>query len=140
MDFSTTVDIAAPPGAVWTVMADIERWHEWTASIKGIRQLTKGPLAVGSRALVRQPRFPPAVWTVTAFEPGRSFVWVTGSPLIRAYGQHSVTPIAGGSRVTLALHYEGWAGPAFARWTTKITERYLGLEAAGLKKRSETGA
>ena len=37
---------------VWAVMSDIERWHEWTASITGIQKLEPGPLAVGLRARV----------------------------------------------------------------------------------------
>jgi hypothetical protein len=36
--------MAAPPEVVWAVMADAERWHEWTESACGIRLLDKGPL------------------------------------------------------------------------------------------------
>jgi hypothetical protein len=137
MDFELSVDIAAPPDVVWSVMSDAERWHEWTPSVRGIRMLDKGPLAIGSRALIRQPKFPPAVWKVTGLEPGRSFTWKTGAPGMWAYGRHSVAAIPGGSRATLHLHYEGPLGRLLARMTRDITNRYLGYEAAGLKKRSE---
>ena len=90
MDFDISVDIAASPEVVWAVMSDAERWHEWTESVRGIRLLDKGPLRVGSRALIRQPRFPPAVWKVVELDPGRSFTWKTGSPGMRVYGRHSV--------------------------------------------------
>jgi uncharacterized membrane protein len=140
MDFEISVDIAAPPDIVWSVMSDAERWHEWTASVRSIRFLDKGPLRIGSRALIRQPRFPPAVWKVTALEPGRSFTWKTGAPGMWAYGRHSVAPAPGGSRANLHLHYEGALGRLLARLTRGITNRYLGLEAAGLKKRSEERA
>ena len=70
-------------------MADGERWHEWTPSVRSIRFLDKGPLALGTRALIRQPRFPPAVWQVTALEPGKSFTWRSGAPGLRVYVESS---------------------------------------------------
>ena len=140
MDFDISVDIAAPPDEVWRVMSDVERWHEWTASIRAIRLLDKGPLRVGSRALVRQPRFPPALWKVSDLDPGRSFTWTTGAPGMWVYGRHSVAPSGTGSRANLHLHYEGPIGRLLAQMTRDITDRYLGYEAAGLKKRSEERA
>ena len=136
--FEISVDIGAPPETVWAVMSDPERWHEWTQSVRSIRLLDKGPLAVGSRALVRQPRFPPALWKVSAIEPGKSFTWKTGAPGAWVYGRHSVEAAAGGTRATLRLDYEGALGRLLARLTRDITNRYLGYEAAGLKQRSES--
>ena len=106
-DFQISVDIAASPETVWSVMSDVEHWHEWTASVRSIRLLDKGPLRVGSRALIRQPRFPPAAWTVTAIDPGRSFTWKSGGPGLRVFANHRVVPVTGGTQATLALHYEG---------------------------------
>jgi carbon monoxide dehydrogenase subunit G len=48
MDYQVSVDIAAPPDVVWSVMADVERWHEWTPSVRGIRLLDGGPCASGA--------------------------------------------------------------------------------------------
>jgi uncharacterized membrane protein len=138
MDYQITVDIKAPPETVWAVMSDAERWHEWTDSVRSIRLIDKGPLAVGTRAFVRQPRFPPAVWKVTDITPGKSFTWRTGAPGIWVYGRHSVDAIPGGSRATLRLNYEGAIGNLMARLTRDIANRYLAYEAAGLKKRSES--
>lgn len=140
MDFDISVDIAASSDVVWSVMSDAERWSEWTASVRSIRLLDEGPLRVGTRALIRQPRFPPAVWTVTEIEPGRSFTWKTGAPGMWVFGRHSVASVQSGSRANLHLHYEGVLGDLIARLTRTITTRYLGLEAAGLKQRSEERA
>jgi hypothetical protein len=140
MEFDISVDIAAPPEVVWSVIADAEHWHEWTPSVRGIRVLDQGPLRIGSRALIRQPRFPPAVWKVTALDAGRSFTWKTGAPGMWVYGRHSVEPAPGGARARLHLHYEGALARLLAVLTRKITNRYLGYEAAGLKKRSEERA
>ena len=136
--FDISVEIAAPPETVWTVVSDIEHWHEWTPSVRSIRRFGRGPIAIGSRALVRQPKFPPAVWTVTAFEPGRRFDWKSGAPGMWVHASHAIEPTAAGSRVRLRLRYEGALGGLFARWTRDITNRYLAYEAEGLRVRSES--
>jgi hypothetical protein len=139
-DFSIAVEIQAAPARVWAVMSDVERWHEWTASVRGITRWGKGPLAVGDRALIRQPWFPPAIWTVTALEPERSFTWVSRAPGLRVTARHSIEPTPAGSQVTLSLTYAGLLGKSMARWTRGITKRYLEMEANGLRRRSEERA
>lgn len=136
-DFALDVEISAPPDRVWAVMSDIEAWPEWTPTVTRVELLDPGPLAVGQRARVLQPRLPAAVWRITALEPGRSFTWVTRSPGVVVTARHSVEPAPGGSRAHLALHFGGLLGPLVARITRGLNTRYLGLEAAGLRQRSE---
>lgn len=135
-DFSVSIDIDAPPGRVAAVMIDVERWHEWTASITKIERLDPGPLRVGSRARVWQPRFPPALWTVTAMDE-HGFTWVSAGVGFRVTGHHRVEPHGRGSRATLSLTHEGLVGRLIARLTAGITRRYIALEAQGLKARAE---
>lgn len=135
--FRISVDIAASAEIVWQVMRDAERWHEWTESVTSIRVLGNQPLAVGTRAVIRQPGFPPAVWKVIELNPGRGFTWKSGFPGAWVYATHTVDPTNTGTHVTLRLHYEGAIGRLLARMTRNITNRYLGMEAAGLKQRSE---
>jgi uncharacterized protein YndB with AHSA1/START domain len=135
-DFAITIDIAAPPERVWAVMADVERWPEWTPSVTRIQRLDPGPLAVGSRARIRQPGLPPAIWHVSELVEGRSFTWVTRSPGVRVMARHGVEPIAGGTRATLSLRFSGLLGAVVARMTRRLNERYLALEAQGLSERS----
>lgn len=137
--FSTSIDIAAPAERVWEVMSDIERWHEWTPSVTSIKRLDGGPFDVGSRAIVRQPKFPPALWRVVAIEPGR-FTWVSTAPGLRVVARHFVEPVGAASRATLSLDLQGMFGGLLGRLTRDITERYLALEANGLKARSENPA
>ena len=118
-------------------MRDVERWHEWTPSITSIELLGPGPFQVGKRARVRQPKLPPAEWTVTELVEGHHFTWVTRAPGITGTGRHVVEPHRGGSRVTLAVQHAGLLGPLVARLTRGITERYIAMEAEGLKRRSE---
>ena len=139
--FSISIDINASTEGVWQVMSDVERWHEWTASITSVKRLDRGPFTVGSRAKVVQPKFPPAVWKVTAMEPGKSFTWVNRIPfLLHVSARHWVEPALKGSRASLSLDMRGILGGLLGRLTRDITERYLALEAAGLKARSENPA
>jgi uncharacterized membrane protein len=138
--FSIAIEIAAPRERVWQVMSDIERWHEWTASIKSVKRLSAGPFAVGNRVLIRQPKLPPAFWKVVAIEPGRSFTWISVAPGFRAIGYHAVESNSDVSRATLSIEFQGVFGGVFARITKGITEQYLGFEANGLKARSENPA
>ena len=136
--FSITIDIAAPADRVWEVMSDVERWPEWTASVTSVTRLTAGPFAIGTRVKIKQPKFPPAFWKVIQLEPGRSFTWESTAPGFRAVGQHSVQPISTGSRATLILDYQGLFGGLMGAMTAGITQRYVTLEANGLKARSES--
>jgi hypothetical protein len=137
--FSVSVEIAAPPGHVWSVMAEVERWNLWTPSVTKIKRLNKGPFAVGSRLLIHQPKFPPALWRVTALEPDRGFTSVSYAPGMLVTAHHFIEPLpSGGSRVTLSIQYTGLFASIFSRLTARITERYLGFEATGLKKQCET--
>jgi hypothetical protein len=138
--FSMTTDITASAARVWEVMSDVDRWHEWTPSISAIKRLGGDPFAVGTRAIVRQPKLPPALWKVTQIEPGASFTWVSRAPGMRVVGTHSVEPTATGSRATLSLELHGVFGGFFGWLTKGITERYIAFEATGLKARSENPA
>jgi hypothetical protein len=134
--FSIVVDIAAPPDRVWAVMTDVERWPEWTPTVTRIQRLDDGPLTVGSRARVRQPRLPTAVWQVSELLEGRSFTWVSHSPGVRVTAEHGVEPTAGGTRAKLSVQFSGVLAPLVARLTRRLNERYLALEAKGLSERS----
>ena len=139
-EFSISVDINAAPAVVWSVMSDVERWREWTASITSVTRLDPGSLAIGARAHVRQPNLRPADFVVTELEPGTQFTWITKSPGVVATARHSVEPIAGGTRARLSVRFDGPLSAAIAWAFGRLTDEYLALEAAGLKKRSEERA
>jgi uncharacterized protein YndB with AHSA1/START domain len=134
---SVTIDIDAPPERVWAVMVDVEAWPQWTASVTEAARLDTGHFDVGSRARLHQPRLPVAVWTVEDVEPGRSFTWTTGLPGFRTTGRHLVERRRDGSRATLEIEQRGLVGELVGRCTAGLTDRYLNLEALGLKRRSE---
>jgi len=53
------------------------------------------------------------------------------------FAHHWVEATPTGSKVTLSLDLQGLLGGLFGRLTKGITERYLKMEATGLKARSE---
>jgi carbon monoxide dehydrogenase subunit G len=136
-DFRTEIDIEAPPERVWAIIRDVERWHEWTASITSIRRLDAGPLRVGSTAQVRQPRLPPNRFVVTALQDSRGFSWESRSPGLRGVGHHWIEPAAHGSRVTLGVDFRGPLAWLVSRLYGPLTQRYIEMEAEGLKRRAE---
>lgn len=135
--FETRIEIAAPSERVWAVLADVVRWPEWTTSMARITPVGPAGLVQGTRYRVEQPRLRPALFTVTAVEPGRSFTWAMRSPGVRAVAVHAVTPTSAGCTVRLELEYSGPLGGLVGLLAGGLTREYMQLEAEGLKARSE---
>jgi hypothetical protein len=133
---SVAIDIPANPAIVWRIVAEVERWPEWTPTITRVQRLDEGPLRLGSRARIWQPRLPVAMWEVTDLEQESGFTWVSSSPLVRVTAGHWIEPHAGGSRVSLSVSFSGLLGSLVARLTRRLNVTYLHQEAEGLRKRA----
>lgn len=134
----SSIEIDAPAAVVWDVFTDVERWPEWTASVTELTPLDGGAIEVGHRFRIRQPRFPVLVWEVTAVDPGAGWTWRQGSPGGTTFATHELTPIGDDrTRVRQVIDQRGPIGVAVGWITRRLTHRYLELEAAGLKARSE---
>ncbi|MGY1761644.1 SRPBCC family protein [Geodermatophilus sp. SYSU D00779] len=117
MEQSTRIDVEAPVEQVWEVLREVERWPEWASSVTSVRRLDDGPLAVGSRARVEQPRIPPTEYVVTELKPGCSFTWVATGPGVRTTARHLLESLGpGSSRVTLAVEQAGPVGVVMGRF------------------------
>lgn len=136
--FSTQIEIEAPAEFVWAVLSDIERWPEWTRSVTTLRRLDHGPIQLGSRVAIQQPRLPPNVLTVTDWQPPRQFTWETRNAVLTGIGLHAIEPLDRGCLVTLTFRFQGLLGPVVGWLYGALTREYIELEAAGLKERSET--
>ena len=77
------------------------------------------------------------VWRITRIEKGSAFTWVTRSPGLSVTAHHLVEATRDGSRATLSIRFEGLLAPLVASLTHRLNNRYLRLEGAGLKRRSE---
>ena len=131
------VDIDAPAEVVWDVFSDVERWPEWTASVTRLVALDGPGLAVGKRFEIKQPRMPKLVWEVTEVTPGTGWTWVQRSPGGTASARHDVIAQGDRTRVRQQIDQRGPIGALIGMLMLRTTKRYLELEAAGLKARSE---
>jgi Polyketide cyclase / dehydrase and lipid transport len=135
--FASSVDIAAPPAEVFAVYADVERWPEWTPTVTSVERLDSGPLRLGARARIRQPRLPTTVWEVTEYVDGVRFTWVARAPGAITIGTHEVAAGPAGSAATASIEQRGPLGSLIGLLTRRLTARYLEQETQGLRARCE---
>jgi uncharacterized membrane protein len=135
-----TVTVDAPPERVWAVVADVERWPERIPTVHAVERLDAGPLRVGSRTRLEQPRLPTAVWTVTELTEGSSYTWESRSPGVTVTAAHVVEPHPDGSRLTLSVTVSGPMSRIGWLMTRSLTRRYVETEAASLRRVAEDPA
>jgi ligand-binding SRPBCC domain-containing protein len=138
MRTDNSIEIDASPQFVWDVFVAVERWPEWTASVKRIVPLDGAGVEVGRRFEIKQPRLPNLTWKVTEVDPGVSWTWCQQSPGATTCASHQV--VAHGTERTLVrqrIHQRGPVGVMVGALMRRLTKRYLELEARGLKTRSE---
>ena len=135
--YQEQVSVDAPAEVVWAVLCDVERWPTWNESVRSLTLLDAGPLRIGSRARISQPRLPTTTWTVDTLEPGRSFSWTVRSPGMRGVGDHRLQPEGSGCLVTVEIRQTGPLAGLAAVLFGGVTRRYLRMEAQGLKAKAE---
>lgn len=136
-EFRSGAEIAAPAAHVWPILADVENWPQWAESFTRIARFDSGPLDVGARVTIKQPRLPEGEWTITEWEPGRSFKWTMRRAGLAATGDHWLEEKADGCAFEQSLLFEGVIGSIAARLSRSLIRRYMAMEANGLKTISE---
>jgi uncharacterized membrane protein len=135
-----TVTIAAPPERVWAVVVDVERWPQRIPTVDAVERLDAGPLTIGSRTRLQQPRLPTAVWTITELADGSSYTWESSSPGVTVTAAHVVEPHPDGSQLALAVTVSGPLSGVGWLMTRSLTKRYVETEAASIKRAAETSS
>lgn len=137
MKFTSAIAITCPPAEVFDLYLRVNEWPAWTASVTSVERLEPGPLRVGARTRLQQPRLPVSEWVVTELVPGELFTWETSGPGLRTIGRHLIQPRAAGCLAVAELEQRGALAPLIGALTGKITRRYLQMESHGLKERCE---
>jgi len=138
MHFENVVTIAAPAETAWRVLTDIESWPDMTPSITSVERVDPGPLRVGSRVRIKQPKLPVTVWTVTEYVEGQRFVWEAKSPGARTRAVHSVLDTLGSTTLRLEIDQAGPLGGVVGVLAGGMTRRYIDWEAQGVRQRAES--
>lgn len=139
MNVTHSIHIEAAPDTVWTVIADLERWPQWTRTVTSVRREDAGELRLGSSARIKQPLQPESRWVVTEFVRGRRFVWETRQPGLHMIGTHGIAAEGGGTRSLLRLEARGPIAVLLWAVLRLTVQRALVLENRGLKARCEAG-
>jgi len=134
MHITHSADIPAPIDVVWRVYADVERWPQWMESMDHVDVMDGGTLGMGSEVWISQPRLPNATWVVTELTPGRSWTWVSRSPGATSSATHHLTAVdPTTTRVDTSLDMGGILGALAGRLIARRAERYMVMEAEGLR-------
>lgn len=122
------------PEALWPVLADVRGWPDWLPTVDAVQPVEPGrPEEVGASYVVEQPGLPRATWTVTAWEPGRSFTWESRSPGVVTTGRHVLEPTAAGTTVRLSITWTGPLAPLVRLLLGRRSRGYVTREAAALE-------
>lgn len=137
MDIKHTLEIAAPLEEVWALTIDVERWPELTPTMISVERLDGGPIELGSRARIKQPGMPSAVWTVTEFEPNQLFAWETKLGTITFRGGHRIETTGQGCRNTLSVDVSGLGSSVLRAVGRRRLLKAIVTENQGFKKAAE---
>lgn len=145
MDVRSHGRSTAAPQVVWSLLSSFETWPRWTPTVTSVTReraeddglRAPGSIGVGSRFSVRQPRLGRATWVVTEWEEGRSFTWVSRRPGIRTTASHRVHPQDAGTRIELAITWDGPGAWLVRTLFGRMTRRYTDIELSSLVTAAE---
>ena len=139
MHFEESIFIEAQQQRVWDVLSDLEAWPRRIETVDVVELLTPAPLGKGSRVRLKQPKLPEGTWDITIWHAPSRFEWRQKSGGVTSVADHRVEALEGGrSRLTLSLDMRGLLIPVIALFYKDLTNRYMTLEAEGMKRAAES--
>jgi uncharacterized membrane protein len=139
MRFEQSIEIDAPPQRVWDVLTDLEAWPQRIETVDVVELLTPAPIGEGSRVRLKQPKLPEGTWDVTVWQAPSFFEWRQQASGATSVAGHRIEALEGErSRLSLTLEMRGLLIPIFGRLYRGLTNRYMTLEAEGMKRAAES--
>jgi uncharacterized membrane protein len=139
MRFEKSIDIDAQQERVWEVLSDLEAWPRRIETVDVVELLTPAPMSKGSRVRLKQPKLPEGTWDITVWDAPSYFEWRQKSGGITSVAGHRVEMLEEGrSRLTLSLDMRGPLIPVIGLLYRDLTNRYMTLEAQGMKRAAES--
>jgi len=138
MRFETSVEIDAPQQRVWEVLSDLGAWPQRIETVDLVEVVTPPPIGRGSRVRLKQPKLPEGTWDVTAWDAPSYFEWKQKTGGNTSVAGHRVDALGEGrARLMLTLDMRGFLIPIIAVFYKGLTNRYMNLEAQGMKRAAE---
>ncbi|MGZ8474752.1 MAG: SRPBCC family protein [Candidatus Limnocylindria bacterium] len=139
MRFEQSIDIDARQQRVWDVLSDLEAWPQRIETVDAVELLTPTPVGEGSRVRLRQPKLGEGIWEVTVWDAPTYFEFRQQSGGVTNVAGHRVEALEEGrSRLTLTLEMRGLLVPVVALFFKGLTNRYMTIEAQGMKRAAES--
>jgi uncharacterized membrane protein len=139
MRFEESIEIDASQQRVWDVLSDLEAWPQRIETVDAVELLTPAPMAEGSRVRLEQPKLPAGTWDITAWDAPSYFEWTQKESGITSVAGHRVEALGEGrARLTLTIDMRGLLIPVMGRFYKGLINRYMNLEAEGMKRAAET--
>ncbi|QJB70060.1 SRPBCC domain-containing protein [Parasphingorhabdus halotolerans] len=136
-EFRNKIEIAASPSQIWSILIDFEKWPQWSDSFSALQRLDDGPVGLGSRIRIKQPRLFPRNWTITEWNPDNSFSWISKGGGVTSFANHWIETDRDVCTFHQSMNISGFLGRPTAILLKATICRYMDMEAAGLKDRSE---
>jgi uncharacterized membrane protein len=137
--FEKTIEIDAPQQRVWDTLTDVEAWPQRIETVDAVEVLTSAPLTKGSRVRLKQPKLGEGIWDITVWDAPSYFEWTQKTSGVTSVAGHRVEAMGDGrSRLTLSVDMRGFLTPVVALFFKGLTNRYMDLEAEGMKRAAET--
>ena len=139
MHFETSIEIDASQQRVWDVLGDLEAWPQRIETVDTVDVLTPAPLTKGSRVRLKQPKLPEGTWDITVWDAPAYFEWTQKEGGTTIVAGHRVEALGEGrARLTLTVEMRGILVPVMGLFYKGLTNRYMNLEAEGMKRAAET--
>ena len=139
MRFEKSIEIDAPQDRVWEVLSDLEAWPQRIETVDTVELLSPAPITTGSRVRLKQPKLPEGTWDVTVWDAPSFFEWTQKASGVTSVAGHRIDSLGQDrARLTLTIEMRGLLIPIIGLFYRDLTNRYMTLEAEGMKRAAES--